>query len=60
MIAHVGAEVRRVRMGVGHPGDKSRVMPYVLSEFAKADEVLARRPDRCLFARSAVTVVRWG
>lgn len=38
MIAHVGAEVRRVRMGVGHPGDKSRVMPYVLSEFAKADE----------------------
>lgn len=38
MIAHVGAEVRRVRMGVGHPGDKSRVMPYVLADFAKADE----------------------
>lgn len=38
MIAHVGAGVRRVRMGVGHPGDKSRVMPYVLSDFAKADE----------------------
>lgn len=39
MIAHVGAEVRRVRMGIGHPGDKSRVMPYVLSDFSKADEV---------------------
>lgn len=39
MIAHVGAEVRRIRLGVGHPGDKSRVMPYVLSDFAKADEV---------------------
>ncbi|MEL6857064.1 MAG: aminoacyl-tRNA hydrolase [Pseudomonadota bacterium] len=38
MIAHVGAEVRRVRMGVGHPGDKSRVMPYVLADFSKADE----------------------
>jgi len=38
MIAHVGADVRRIRMGVGHPGDKSRVMPYVLSDFAKADE----------------------
>lgn len=38
MIAHVGAEVRRVRMGVGHPGDKSRVMPFVLSDFSKADE----------------------
>lgn len=39
MIAHVGAEVRRIRLGVGHPGDKSRVMPYVLSDFAKADEI---------------------
>ncbi len=38
MIAHVGADVRRVRMGVGHPGDKSRVMPYVLADFSKADE----------------------
>ena len=38
MIAHVGAEVRRIRMGIGHPGDKSRVMPYVLSDFSKADE----------------------
>ncbi len=38
MIAHVGAEVRRVRMGVGHPGDKSQVMLYVLADFAKADE----------------------
>ena len=39
MMAHVGAEVRRIRMGVGHPGDKSRVMPYVLSDFSKSDEV---------------------
>ena len=39
MMAHVGAEVRRIRMGVGHPGDKSRVMPYVLSDFSKPDEV---------------------
>lgn len=38
MIAHVGADIRRVRMGVGHPGDKSRVMPYVLADFSKADE----------------------
>ncbi|MEO0451764.1 MAG: aminoacyl-tRNA hydrolase [Pseudomonadota bacterium] len=38
MIAHVGADVRRIRMGVGHPGDRSLVMPYVLADFAKADE----------------------
>jgi len=38
MIAHVGADVRRIRMGIGHPGDKSRVMPYVLADFSKSDE----------------------
>lgn len=38
MFTHLGPEVRRIRMGVGHPGDKSKVMPYVLSDFAKADE----------------------
>ncbi|MEL6724037.1 MAG: aminoacyl-tRNA hydrolase [Pseudomonadota bacterium] len=38
MIAHVGVDVRRIRMGVGHPGDGSLVMPYVLADFAKADE----------------------
>ncbi|MEM1105465.1 MAG: aminoacyl-tRNA hydrolase [Pseudomonadota bacterium] len=34
---HMGAQFRRVRMGVGHPGDKSQVMPYVLSDFPKAE-----------------------
>ena len=38
-IAHMGSDIRRVRLGVGHPGDKSRVMPYVLSDFPKADEI---------------------
>lgn len=28
----------RVRMGIGHPGDKDRVHGYVLGNFAKADE----------------------
>ena len=34
---HVGAEYRRVRIGIGHPGDKARVSAYVLHPFAKAD-----------------------
>ncbi|MFN3912708.1 aminoacyl-tRNA hydrolase [Hyphomonas sp.] len=38
-MAHLGPNVRRVRVGVGHPGDKSLVMPYVLSDFSKADLV---------------------
>jgi PTH1 family peptidyl-tRNA hydrolase len=27
----------RVRLGIGHPGSKDRVMPYVLSDFSKED-----------------------
>ena len=30
-------EYWRVRIGIGHPGDKNRVSGYVLSDFAKAD-----------------------
>ncbi len=38
LIAHVGAEFRRVRIGIGHPGHKDRVTPHVLGNFAKAEE----------------------
>ena len=33
--AHIGNDYRRVRIGVGHPGDKDLVHGYVLSDFAK-------------------------
>jgi peptidyl-tRNA hydrolase, PTH1 family len=33
--AHVGNDYRRVRMGIGHPGVKELVHPYVLSDFSK-------------------------
>jgi len=35
--AHLGNAYRRVRLGIGHPGDKARVHGHVLSDFAKAD-----------------------
>jgi PTH1 family peptidyl-tRNA hydrolase len=35
--AHIGPEFVRVRIGIGHPGDKRLVSPYVLGDFAKAD-----------------------
>jgi len=35
--AHVGADYARVRLGIGHPGDKSLVTNHVLNDFAKAD-----------------------
>lgn len=34
---HIGAEYRRVRLGVGHPGRKELVSHYVLQDFSKAD-----------------------
>jgi PTH1 family peptidyl-tRNA hydrolase len=36
--AHIGAGYRRVRIGIGHPGDRERVLGWVLQDFAKADE----------------------
>jgi len=35
---HLGPNYRRIRLGVGHPGDKDRVSGYVLSDFAKAEQ----------------------
>lgn len=35
--AHLGPDYRRVRLGIGHPGDKARVTGHVLGDFAKAD-----------------------
>lgn len=35
---HIGEAYRRVRLGIGHPGDKDRVAGYVLSDFAKAEQ----------------------
>ena len=37
--AHIGPDFRRIRLGVGHPGDKSLVSGYVLHDFAKAEHV---------------------
>ncbi len=36
--AAIGADYGRVRMGIGHPGDKNRVANYVLSNFALSDK----------------------
>ena len=37
--AHIGPDYWRVRMGIGHPGDKDRVSDYVLSDFSKAESL---------------------
>ena len=35
--AHVGNDFKRVRLGIGHPGDKALVYHYVLNDFSKAE-----------------------
>ncbi len=33
----IGTGYRRIRLGIGHPGHKDRVMPWVLGDFSKSD-----------------------
>ncbi len=35
--SHLGNNFRRVRIGIGHPGDKSKVTGHVLGNFSKTD-----------------------
>jgi PTH1 family peptidyl-tRNA hydrolase len=35
--AHIGNDYRRVRLGIGHPGDKNLMEAYVLQNFAKSE-----------------------
>lgn len=53
---HIGNEFRRVRIGIGHPGDKSRVTGHVLGDFAKADYAWLD-PLLAAFAKSAKFLV---
>lgn len=36
--SHIGKDYWRIRLGIGHPGDKNQVSGYVLHDFAKADQ----------------------
>jgi len=36
--SHIGPDYARLRFGVGHPGDKDKVVGHVLKDFAKADQ----------------------
>jgi PTH1 family peptidyl-tRNA hydrolase len=37
--AHIGNDYKRVRLGIGHPGDKALVYSFVLNDFAKSEMV---------------------
>lgn len=55
--AHLGTpEFWRVRIGIGHPGQKHLVSNYVLSNFAKAEEDLMTRVIETLANHAALIV----
>lgn len=37
--SHIGRNYVRVRLGIGHPGDRDRVSGHVLGNFSKADMI---------------------
>jgi PTH1 family peptidyl-tRNA hydrolase len=41
--SHIGVDFKRIRLGIGHPGDKSLVHSYVLNDFAKSEEPWVRK-----------------
>jgi len=67
----IGTDYMRVRLGIGHPGHKDAVMPWVLGDFSKADlpwlepllttladnaEMLLKGDDNTLMNKLAIAV----
>ena len=42
----LGPTYRRIRIGIGHPGDRQKVSSYVLSNFSKEDKMWLRETTR--------------
>jgi PTH1 family peptidyl-tRNA hydrolase len=56
--AQCGNDYRRVRLGIGHPGDKAIVHAYVLHDFAKAEEPWVE--DLCRACAEFAPLLAWG
>ena len=56
--AHCGNDYRRVRLGIGHPGDKGLVYPFVLGDFAKAEWPWVE--DLCIACSDAASLLASG
>ena len=54
----IGTNYRRVRLGVGHPGHKDRVMPHVLGDFSKTERQAWLVPLLEAIAANAALIVK--
>ncbi len=49
IIPGIGPDFKRLRIGIGHPGDKSKVTPWVLGRPSIDDQIsIARCIDKCV------------
>lgn len=56
--AHMGKDYRRIRLGIGHPGDKARVHSYVLSDFPKQEQGWVRELCESIAKNAGMLVAR--
>jgi PTH1 family peptidyl-tRNA hydrolase len=54
----IGPGYRRIRLGIGHPGHKDAVMPWVLGDFSKADRTEWLEPLLAALADNADLLVK--
>ncbi len=54
--SHMGGAYKRVRLGIGHPGDKALVHGYVLNDFAKSEEPWVEALCDCVADNAALLV----
>ncbi len=54
--AHMGKDYKRIRLGIGHPGDKAMVHAYVLNDFGKAEKAWVQSLCETI-ARNAALIV---
>lgn len=52
--SHLGKDYQRIRVGIGHPGDKDMVSGYVLSNFAKTEKKKVKNIIEILAEKFAV------
>ena len=57
IIAHLGPDFHRLRIGIGHPGSKAAVTRHVLSDFSKSERAWLQ-PLLAAIARHAELLVR--
>ncbi len=56
--AHITNDYRRVRIGIGHPGDKALVHSWVLNDFAKAESAWVE--DLCALCATHASLLAAG